>query len=181
MFSSPYFCLEQIFSESLESLVSNHPEILVTDHDIHSPEVDWEKVTCPKALTDITGCVRSGETPTSVKSLRPLHSHFLTSLTFPPSDDAAPASKQASPAAASSSATSSTVESSSSSSVVASSSSATSSVQASSTDAYVASSATGETAYPTDQSPAADAEPSNTPSSNDSDEEECEVQYVYEN
>jgi hypothetical protein len=180
MFSSPYFCLEQIFSESLESLVSNHPEILVTDHDIHSPEVDWEKVTCPKALTDITGCVRSGETPTSVKSLRPLHSHFLTSLTFSPSDDAAPASKQASPAAASSSATSSTVESSSSS-VVASSSSATSSVQASSTDAYVASSATGETAYPTDQSPAADAEPSNTPSSNDSDEEECEVQYVYEN
>ena len=71
MFSSPYFCLEQIFSESLESLVSNHPEILVTDHDIHSPEVDWEKVTCPKALTDITGCVRSGETPTSVKSRCP--------------------------------------------------------------------------------------------------------------
>jgi hypothetical protein len=57
-------------------------------------------------------------------------------------------------------------------------------VQASSTDAYVASSATGETALPTDQSPAADAEPSNTPSSSssdDGDEEECEVQYVYEN
>ena len=33
-----------------------------------NPTVDWEKVTCPKALTDITGCVRSGETPTSVKS-----------------------------------------------------------------------------------------------------------------
>jgi hypothetical protein len=57
-------------------------------------------------------------------------------------------------------------------------------VQASSTtDAYVASSATGETALPTDQSPAADAEPSNTPSSSsdDGDDEECEVQYVYEN
>jgi len=67
-----------------------------------------------------------------------------------------------------------------SSSVVASSS-ATSSVQASSTDAYVASSATGEAAIPTDQSPAAYAEPSNTPSSDGDDEEECEVQYVYEN
>jgi hypothetical protein len=57
-------------------------------------------------------------------------------------------------------------------------------VQASSTtDAYVASSATGETALPTDQSPAADTEPSNTPSSSsdDGDDEECEVQYVYEN
>jgi len=63
---------------------------------------------------------------------------------------------------------------------VAASSSATSSVQASSTDAYVASSATGETAYPTGQSPAT-SEPSNTPSSDDSEEEECEVQYVYEN
>jgi hypothetical protein len=83
MFYSPHLYLEHICSKSLESLVSSHPKILMTDHDIHSPEVDWEKVTCPKALTDITGCVRSGETPTSVKSLRPLYSHFLTSLTFP--------------------------------------------------------------------------------------------------
>lgn len=33
-----------------------------------NPKVDWEKVTCPKAITDKTGCVRTGETPTSVKS-----------------------------------------------------------------------------------------------------------------
>jgi hypothetical protein len=33
-----------------------------------NPSVDYKKVTCPKALTDITGCVREGETPTSVKS-----------------------------------------------------------------------------------------------------------------
>lgn len=33
-----------------------------------NPSVDWKKVTCPKALTDVTGCVRSGEEPTSVKS-----------------------------------------------------------------------------------------------------------------
>jgi hypothetical protein len=146
----------------------------VTNYNTHSPDVDWEKVTCPKALTDITGCVRSGETPTSVKSLRPL-STFASDFAniFPlSSDDAAPAA----PAAEKESSSSAT-----SSSVVASSS-ATSSVQASSTDAYVASSATGETALPTDQSPAADAEPSNTPSSSDDgDEEECEVQYVYEN
>jgi hypothetical protein len=152
------------------------------DHNIHSPEVDWEKVTCPKALTDITGCVRSGETPTSVKSRRPLQSLILTSLTFPPSDDAAPAApaaEKSSSAASSSVQSSSSVVASSSSSVVASSSAA-SSVQASSTDAYVASSATGESALPTDQSPAT-SEPSNTPSSDDGDEEECEVQYVYEN
>jgi hypothetical protein len=54
-------------------------------------------------------------------------------------------------------------------------------VQASSTDVYVASSATGEAAIPTDQSPPVYAEPSNTPSSDGDDEEECEVQYVYEN
>lgn len=29
-----------------------------------NPEVDWKQVTCPKALTDKTGCVRAGETPT---------------------------------------------------------------------------------------------------------------------
>ena len=33
-----------------------------------NPKVDWEKVTCPKAITDKTGCVRTGETPTSVRS-----------------------------------------------------------------------------------------------------------------
>lgn len=29
-----------------------------------NPTVDWKQVTCPKAITDKTGCVRSGETPT---------------------------------------------------------------------------------------------------------------------
>ncbi|KAF2638354.1 glycoside hydrolase [Massarina eburnea CBS 473.64] len=29
-----------------------------------NPDVSFEKVTCPKALTDKTGCVRDGETPT---------------------------------------------------------------------------------------------------------------------
>nr|OQO31318.1 hypothetical protein B0A51_02092 [Rachicladosporium sp. CCFEE 5018] len=29
-----------------------------------NPAVDWKKVTCPKAITDKTGCVRDGETPT---------------------------------------------------------------------------------------------------------------------
>jgi hypothetical protein len=71
MFYSLYLCLAQILAKSLESLFFSHLKIVVTNHNVHSPEVDWEKVTCPKALTDITGCVRSGETPTSVKSRRP--------------------------------------------------------------------------------------------------------------
>ncbi|RMZ28935.1 hypothetical protein D0859_07004 [Hortaea werneckii] len=29
-----------------------------------NPSVDYKQVTCPKALTDKTGCIRSGETPT---------------------------------------------------------------------------------------------------------------------
>ncbi|KAJ9629959.1 hypothetical protein H2203_002344 [Taxawa tesnikishii (nom. ined.)] len=30
-----------------------------------NPTVDFEQVTCPKAITDKTGCVRAGETPTT--------------------------------------------------------------------------------------------------------------------
>jgi hypothetical protein len=48
-------------------------------------------------------------------------------------------------------------------------------VQVSATDAYVASSATGETAAPSAQSSAA------APIDASDDNEECEVQYVYEN
>jgi len=60
-------------SNRFKPLISSpEAENKTTDHNLYSPEVDWEKVTCPKALTDITGCVRSGETPTSVKSRRPL-------------------------------------------------------------------------------------------------------------
>ncbi len=32
-----------------------------------NPTVDYKEVTCPKAITDKTGCVRSGQTP-SVRS-----------------------------------------------------------------------------------------------------------------
>jgi hypothetical protein len=48
-------------------------------------------------------------------------------------------------------------------------------VQASSTDSYVASSATSVTAVPSAQSSAA------APIDTSDDNEECEVQYVYEN
>ncbi|GAB7329874.1 hypothetical protein MBLNU13_g01586t1 [Cladosporium sp. NU13] len=97
-----------------------------------NPKVDWEKVTCPKALTDKTG------------------------------DDAAPSSAATSSTEASSAAFSSAPSSSAS-------------VQASSTDSYVASSATGATSVPSAQS--SDA----APIDGSDDNEDCEVQYVYEN
>ncbi|KAK0311826.1 hypothetical protein LTR01_002740 [Friedmanniomyces endolithicus] len=69
-----------------------------------NPAVDYKQVTCPKALTDKTGCVRAGETPTGGDSA---------------SSSAAPVASSSSVAAASSA---SSVKASSSSAAAASSS-----------------------------------------------------------
>jgi hypothetical protein len=57
-----------------------------------NPTVDWKAVTCPKAITDKTGCVRSGETPTGGDD------SGSSSSAAPTSSSAAPASSSEAPA-----------------------------------------------------------------------------------
>ncbi|KAK4555809.1 hypothetical protein LTR86_007029 [Recurvomyces mirabilis] len=90
-----------------------------------NPTVDYKQVTCPKALTDKTGCIRAGETPTGSGAS---------------SSAAAPASSSTS-AAASSVSSAAAVASSASSSVaapVASSSSSTAAVVSSASSSIAA-------------------------------------------
>ncbi|OQO11944.1 hypothetical protein B0A48_03671 [Cryoendolithus antarcticus] len=91
-----------------------------------NPAVDWKKVTCPKAITDKTGCVRDGETPTGDSA----------STAAAVASSATPTSAAASSVIASSAAASSAAATS-----AAPSSAAASSVPASSEAAPVASSA----------------------------------------
>ncbi|KAI7163866.1 glycoside hydrolase family 45 protein [Hortaea werneckii] len=175
-----------------------------------NPSVDYKQVTCPKALTDKTGCIRSGETPTESEG----DSSDSTS--------SAAASSSAVPASSSEAASSSTaaVESSSASSVVAaaesssapasssaapveSSSAPAYSAPASSAPAYSAPASSSEAAPVSDSASSSQyvsspysfsatyasasssaAAPVDTesaaPSGYSSGDENCEVQYVYE-
>ncbi|KAK6433500.1 hypothetical protein LTR95_010323 [Oleoguttula sp. CCFEE 5521] len=96
-----------------------------------NPAVDWKKVTCPKAITDKTGCVRDGETPIGDSA----------STAAAVASSAAPTSTAASSVVASSAAASSAAATS-----AAASSAAASSVAASSEAASVATSA-GSSVY----------------------------------
>ena len=69
-----------------------------------NPTVDWKSVTCPKALTDKTGCVRQGETPTEGNA--PTASSEAPAASSAP---AAAASSSSAPAAASSEAAGSSI------------------------------------------------------------------------
>ena len=65
-----------------------------------NPTVDYKQVTCPKALTDKTGCIRSGETPTgngdsSSSIAAPASSAPPPSSAAPPASSAAPVSSAA--------------------------------------------------------------------------------------
>ena len=152
-----------------------------------NPTVDYKEVTCPTVLTDKTGCVRSGQTPTgpgSSSSAAPVSS---SSAVAPESSSVAASSSYAAPsssAAASSSyaAPSSSTAASSSYAVPSSSSSAASPVQSSSSLASASyssaapySSASSSPAGPVGTSSAAAPGPSGyTPGG------QCVVEYVYE-
>ncbi|KAK3674184.1 hypothetical protein LTR78_006031 [Recurvomyces mirabilis] len=90
-----------------------------------NPTVDYKQVTCPKALTDKTGCIRAGETPTG--------SGASSSAAAPASSSTSVASSSVSSAAAVASSASSSVVApvaSSSTSAAAVASSASSSIAA---------------------------------------------------
>ncbi|OQO02058.1 hypothetical protein B0A48_12532 [Cryoendolithus antarcticus] len=95
-----------------------------------NPAVDWKKVTCPKAITDKTGCVRDGETPTGDSaSTAAAVASSATPTSVAASSAAAPSVIASSAAASSAAATSAAASSAAPSSEVASAaSSAASSV-----------------------------------------------------
>ena len=139
-----------------------------------NPTVEYKEVTCPTVLTDKTGCIRSGQTPTGPGS---------SSSAAPASSSSAVAPKSSSVAASSSyAAPSSSAAASSSYAAPSSSSSAASPVQSSSSLASASyssaapySSASSSPAGPVGTSSAAAPGPSGyTPGG------QCVVEYVYE-
>lgn len=111
-----------------------------------NPTVSYQEVTCPKALTDKTGCIRSGQTPTGSGS--------TSSAAAPVASSSAAAASSSAPASSSATtqaATSSYQAPSSSSTTAAAATTTTSSAAASS---YSASSST-TTAAASSSSPAA--------------------------
>lgn len=153
-----------------------------------NPSVEWKAVTCPAAITNKTGCVRSGETPTGdadagSSSSASTKAAVATSAAASSSSSAAQvysSSAESSSVAAPVSASSSSAQSyfaPSSSSVAAPviASSFFNSSSSSPTGTYAASSATG--VY---SAPAAPTAPAAAPSGISDDSGACEVQYVYE-
>ncbi|KAK5171115.1 uncharacterized protein LTR77_004259 [Saxophila tyrrhenica] len=137
-----------------------------------NPDVDWKQVTCPKALTDKTGCIRQGETPTggdegsdepSTPKPKP------TTAAPPASSSPAAASSYAAPASSSAAAESSSVAAASSYGA-----SSASSAAAVSSSADYSSTKEAPTGYGSMSAPASSA-------SYAAPEESCEVEYVYEN
>ena len=130
-----------------------------------NPTVDYKQVTCPKALTDKTGCVRSGETPTggdegSSSSAAAPASSATSAAASSYSAPASSSSSEAAPVTSSSSSAAYSAPASSSSQaapVASSSSSAAYSAPASSSSseaAPVASSSTATASPPAYSAPA---------------------------
>lgn len=150
-----------------------------------NPSVEWKAVTCPAAITNKTGCVRSGETPTGdadagSSSSASTKAAVATSAAASSSSSSAAQVYSSSAASSSVAASSSSAQSyfaPSSSSVAAPVAASSSSSPSSSSPAetYAASSATG--AY---SAPAAPTAPAAAPSGISDDSGSCEVQYVYE-
>lgn len=150
-----------------------------------NPSVEWKAVTCPAAITNKTGCVRSGETPTGdadagSSSSASTKAAVATSAAASSSSSSAAQVYSSSAASSSVAASSSSAQSyfaPSSSSVAApvAASSSSSSSSSSHAETYAASSATG--AY---SAPAAPTAPAAAPSGISDDSGSCEVQYVYE-
>lgn len=67
-----------------------------------NPNVNWKKVTCPKALTDITGCIRNGETPTVGQVATSAATSAAVTTGSPTTSSKSSTSTSASPAASSS-------------------------------------------------------------------------------
>jgi len=153
----------------------------------NNPTVDYVQVTCPKVLTDKTGCVRSGETPTgsddsssSTAAAASYSTAAASSTVAAPSSSAAAASAYSAPASSSSEAAA--VSSSASSApaytpVASSSSSEAAPVSNTAASSYSYAGSYG-TAAPSGVAPVGTG--AAAPSGAAPGGEECEVQYVYE-
>ncbi|KAK5121271.1 hypothetical protein LTR85_005437 [Meristemomyces frigidus] len=155
-----------------------------------NPTVSYEQVTCPKVLTDKTGCIRDGETPTgsdtssssSAAAVSSSSTVVASSSTVAASTStvAASSSSEAAPVSTSSATSAYSAPASSSSSEAAPVAESTSSTLSSSSYVSSAYSFTGTYASASSSSAAAPVGTGAAPSGYSPGGDECEVQYIYE-
>ncbi|MCJ1253684.1 hypothetical protein MMC24_001496 [Lignoscripta atroalba] len=138
-----------------------------------NPDVKWEMVTCPAAITEVSGCSVSGQAPTGPSSVSSRSSSSSSFTPGPAPASSASASSSISPVAvsSSSSARSSPTPSSSSTYVEPASSAPAASTYHSSTTAEAGS----PPASATVTSPASSAESESAPQPTDTEDDTCEL------